>query len=366
MLFTMRSPTVPSARVRLIQVVPPGPGGVRDYADALRNAWTRRGLDSEVMAFDREAARERPLRERLVAVGRPHRVAVLLHVSGYGYERRALFGWLLREVFDAQHALGEQLHLLAMFHELSASGPPWRSAFWLGGLQARLVRSLAQAADAVCTNTQRHVRFLRGAIDSGTPFRCLPVFSTIGEAVHRPAPQDRGPALVAFGSQSTRRRALSQLHRHGSALQRLGIRHITEIGSGESTDPRCGLPHRFAGQLSAEEVSRQLLLHRWGLLDYPASHFGKSTVFAAYAAHGCVTLNVARPVQPEEGLEAGRHFMELASTEPAIELPLHILAQAASDWYAGHTLERQSSEFLELLQRSRARRAAQRSLALVP
>jgi len=366
MLFTMRSPTVPRARVRLIQVVPPGPGGVRDYADALRDAWSKRGLDSEVMAFDHEAARERPLRERLMCAGRAGRVAVLLHVSGYGYERRALFGWLLREVLDAQRALGERLRLLAMFHELFASGPPWRSAFWLGGLQARLVRRLAQAADAVCTNTQRHVPFLRGAIDSATPFRCLPVFSTIGEAVHRPPPHDREPALVAFGSQSTRRRALSQLRLHSSALQRLGIRYITEIGSGEPTEPHCGLPHRFAGQLPAQEVGRQLLLHRWGLLEYPASHLGKSTVFAAYAAHGCVTLNVARRVQPEEGLEAGRHFMELARAEPAIEVPLHILVQAASDWYAGHTLERQSSEFLELLHRSRVRSAAQRSLALVP
>ena len=41
----------------------------------------------------------------------------------------------------------------------------------------------------------------------------------------------------------------------------------------------------------------------YGLIDYPPKYLGKSSVFAAYAVHGCVTLNTAESDLDSDALQ---------------------------------------------------------------
>jgi hypothetical protein len=91
--------------------------------------------------------------------------------------------------------------------------------------------------------------------------------------------------------------------------------------------------------------------HRYALIDYPAPQLGKSGVFAAYAAHGCVVLNTAADGPDADGLQQGRHYLRLGARGPQALEPgaAQAIASTARTWYAGHTLERQAAELLGLL-----------------
>src|SRR5437879_828476 len=54
---------------------------------------------------------------------------VLLHYVGYGYEKRGCPFWLVNGL-EAWRKAQSSRRLVTMFHELFASGPPWRSSFW--------------------------------------------------------------------------------------------------------------------------------------------------------------------------------------------------------------------------------------------
>ena len=89
----------------LVQLVPTGHGGVRDYADCLQAEWQRCGRRSALLELSNDLARQRPLAERIddaVAAWSDapasRRVAVVLHYSGYGYEKRGLCFWLLQQI----------------------------------------------------------------------------------------------------------------------------------------------------------------------------------------------------------------------------------------------------------------------------
>ena len=336
-----------------LQIVPPGPGGVHDYAVALRAQWAHDGCASELLALDRAAVRTQPLAGVLLALlsGPQQRCSVLLHFSGYGYGRRGLCGWLLHELRAAQQQLGPRLRIVTLFHELFASSPPWQSAFWLGPLQARIARRLASLSAAVATNTAQHARWLQ-AQAGAAPVHERPVFSNFLQPSRLPAVCEREPSVIVFGAVTTRQRALRRLVAHAEALQSLGIQAVTEVGPGA---PAAGTvfpwPHRHLGLLSPPEVSRQLLRHRYALIDYPAPYLAKSSVFAAYAAHGNVVLNTAAAAPDADGLHAGQHYATLPGAQrlPAETSAWQAMADALNGWYGGHPLPLQARELGALL-----------------
>ncbi|MBX9794843.1 MAG: hypothetical protein K2Y02_11145 [Burkholderiaceae bacterium] len=331
----------------LIQLVAPGGGGVRDYVECLRQQWAQTGIESQVLALSEAEARQQSLASRLLIVvqaeGRP--CSLILHFSGYGFQRRGLCFWLLREIEHARRELGDRLRLVTMFHELFASGPPWGSAFWLSSAQAWIAMRIARSSDSLWTNTELHARWLRQQIDGSVPIEVNPVFSTIGEPTAiTPAP-DRTPRLVVFGAPSTRGRALKLLPRHAARLRSQGITEVIEAGSGPAhpwTDT--ALLHRFVGRLEVAQVHDLLQGSAYGLIDYPPKYLGKSTVFAAYAAHGCVPLNTADPDLDSDGLQQARHFVTLAASGiiPRDAEARQQMGDAARDWYLNHSLVRQA------------------------
>ncbi|MBC7996067.1 MAG: hypothetical protein H7Z15_22810 [Rhizobacter sp.] len=334
-----------------IQVTPPGNGGVSDYAQCLQTEWATQGEASIVIALSKDLAAERPLRTRVGEQlgGRPaHNCSVVLHFSGYGYGHRGLCFWLLDEIAALRR---DGVRLVVVFHELFASGPPWRSAFWVSHLQALIAARLARQANALWTNTEHHANWLRQTVGPRVPVRVRPVFSNVGELEAPPAVEARKPQAVVFGSASTRQRVFDALHGHGDALRRLGVESLVEVGSGNpSKQAQAGLPSQFLGRLDAADLGPLLQLSRFGLLDYPPQYLGKSGVFAAYASHGCVVLNTCRPGPGTDGLMADRHYLLVPAPAGARlgEASLDARAVALTRWYTPHSLPRQARELLAL------------------
>jgi hypothetical protein len=354
----------------LVQVCPPGRGGVRDFADRLHDAWAARGIASGLVEGRRAQPGETALAARLDALASAFdgRLSVVLHFSGYGYANRGLCQWLVDELQALKSRRGGRVRLVVVFHELFAGDAmPWRSAFWLAPWQSRAARRLARLADALWTNTQRHADWLEAAVDAATPLQVRPVFSNVGEAAAPARWQARAPQAVVFGTAATRRRALAALPAHAGTLARLGVRELVEVGDGGSQRAgTIGVPLRYAGRLSAHELGGVLTGARFGLLDYPAPYLAKSGVFAAYAAHGCAVIDSAAPAADTDGLRAGLHYVALASPLDADADAMARMASRLHLWYRGHPLALQAGEVLDVAQGLHATRVEATARRLRP
>lgn len=104
------------------------------------------------------------------------------------------------------------------------------------------------------------------------------------------------------------------------------------------------MPHRHLGRLEGAELRRLFESSVYGLIDYPSHCLGKSGVFAAYVAHGCVVLNTAAPGPDTDGLQAGvhHHFLGLAGNDWHSDP--QVTADAGRGWYATHALPFQSRD----------------------
>ncbi|KPF52847.1 hypothetical protein D621_11080 [beta proteobacterium AAP51] len=341
--------------VTLVQLVPPGPGGVRDFASLLQERWLESGRHSALLALNPAEAATQPWQHQ------PGPWAVLLHYSGYGYQARgvpwALLQWLRRLRKDK----GDELRLVSYFHESFASGPPWGSAFWLSGLQSRIGRHVAQASDAVCTNTQAHAAWLASGpgLPGAEPLYVQPVFAAVDEPLHPPGSwAERKPTAVVLGAASTRARVLQACADKAALLHSHGIESLVEVGPGPSAVPAggAGLPLHFQGRLEKLELHALLRTCRAGLIDYPASLLAKSSVFAALAAHGVPVLNTRPFDENADGLQVNHHYLGLPAAPGSAARWLsdpvewHAVAQAAAHWYAPHGSRQQAAQLLALLQ----------------
>ncbi len=344
-----------------VQVCPPGAGGVRDYADCLRHAWAARGIASELIEGWAASADREPLAARLAALAPAHdgRLTVYLHFSGYGYAARGLCQWLVDELRALKASRGDALRLVVVFHELFANSVPWRSAFWLAPLQSAVARRLVALADGLWTNTEHHAGWLRDVAGGTTPLHVRPVFSNVGEPVDLAPWAGRPARAIVFGSAATRRRALLALRGHAPALKRLGVAEIIEVGDGDSRcDAELGVATRHLGRQSTSALGALLGAARFGLLDYPARYLGKSGVFAAYAAHGCLAIDTFALDGDADGLRVGTHYINLRAPFEADGDTLAGMARRLAHWYGGHSLALQSGELLHAADTAHAAPAA--------
>ncbi|MEY8688542.1 MAG: hypothetical protein AB9M53_01505 [Leptothrix sp. (in: b-proteobacteria)] len=367
----------PAPTHSLVQLLPPGHGGVRDYALALQAQWAAHGRQTWLMDLSAAQVRSRRLADQLADLGRQEPggavLSLVLHFSGYGYARRGLCFWLLDELRHARTALGAQMRLLVVFHELYATGPPWRSAFWVSGLQQRIAAQLARQADALWTNSESHAAWLRYAVTSAdrrdadlaamavvaepVAMGVQPVFSNVGEPELRVMPGERLPQAIVFGAAPTRQRVFNALRAapgHGDALRARGIEQLIEVGGGQTDAKGLELARIERGRLDSTALGAALLDSRWALIDYPRALLGKSSVFAAYAAHGCAVLNCRDDAGPDvDGLQRDRHYVDAATWQRDLAAMAsgqalegidraEAFTLALCDWYGGHRLADQA------------------------
>jgi hypothetical protein len=268
---------------------------------------------------------------------------VLLHYVGYGYQQRGCPTWLVKGLESWKKRDGNR-RLVVMFHELYALGPPWRSSFWTSWIQRRLVTSLARIGDHCITNLNESMReLIRLAGCPEQRVSVLPVFSNVGEPEFPPGFAARKPRMVVFGSAAWRRQAYYQ-HRDNLevACRQLGIEEIVDIGVLLDGIPELTVPCVSKGILPAQALSYELLNARAGFFTYPVRCLGKSTIFAAYAAHGLAPVTYAENMAAnKDALRCGEHFLPVSSTDRCDLNQIETISQNAHDWYRGHSITEQ-------------------------
>jgi hypothetical protein len=351
----------------LVQITPrlaPSIGGIADYARLLAGRLRQDcAIDSRFLVGD--PAWQGPVQidgftvERLVdtqAQELQRRLAqldaeiVLIHYVGYGYQNRGCPVWLWRGL-QSWKSKTPGARLLVMFHELFAYGRPWQSSFWTSPLQRALTRSLAQLSDHCLTNLSRSARWL--AAVTGRPpsdFTVLPVFSNVGELSSLTPPNRRAAKLVVLGSAAWRRQVYFD---HGAdlaqACRALEIEQILDIGPSFGALPKLPVAHSPCGTLPLDEIHRQLTSARAGFFTCPAPYLGKSSIFAAYAAHGLVPLTYAENrALNHDGLTAGEHFLPIANSTRGQAESFTSIMERAHGWYHNHSLAKQAQRYFQI------------------
>lgn len=304
--------------------LPPPFEGVGTYAAALAGALESHGIETRFVVPDRTVE---GLRRELGDAE-----TVLLHYAGYGYQRRGCPAWLAEGLADWQG------RLVTVFHEVWASGPPWRSSFWLLPEQRRIAAALARRSAALVTTLEIYGDLLRPWTRE-REVAVMPVFSTVGEPAAVPGFAERERRIVVFGGAGVRRRTwerfLPDLTR---TARELGAREVVDVGPPVALPGSVEeIPVRVLGVLPPDEVSALLLRSAAGFLAYPPDFLPKSTIFAAYCAHGML------PVCAWHG---GRSHGE---GEWRGEGDPQAIATAAREWYSGHALAVQAERFRSLL-----------------
>src|SRR5947207_8593791 len=190
---------------RVLQIVPHLPGtfdGVGDYALNLAQGLSADyGIRTTFLVAGKTSATSKDgyavisgLNANAGAeLARDHE-HVILHYVNYGYQARGV-PFLLR-AFVKQ--LRSQLRgkWVTTFHELYASGPPWKSAFWLRPFQVRIARYLIDASTS-CVVSNAPIEKAIHAHAADKKVHLVPVMSNFGE-----------PELIHFGTASPRRWAI--------------------------------------------------------------------------------------------------------------------------------------------------------------
>ena len=337
----------------LIQVVPqlkPARCGVSDHAIALASELrTRFGIDTAFVVLNSDEPGDVPyavihcapdqLLTSCISLSKNQAAAILVHLSGYGYSADGA-PTLLAEALRSVKADGG-FRIAVFFHELFATGMPWKSAFWYSRRQKTAVRRIAEACDLLVTNTRKYVDWLHRETvrQSASPIQYMPVFSLVGEAQQHIPLAERDPVMAVFGLGGTRRNAYRELSTLGDLVQQLGIREILDIGPEfEAPGELHGIPVRCMGVLAATEIARQFSRSTFGFLSYPGTRLAKSGVFAGYCAHGVIPV-IARHFSGQvDGLEDGVHVLSPHTATTAQAAELESCSIAAWRWYAGHRL----------------------------
>lgn len=284
----------------------------------------------------------------------PQAVTVLLHYVGYAYANRGCPHWLV-EALELWKAKTSKSHLVTMFHEVYASGPPWSSAFWLSGHQRKLAARLVKISDRCLTNKQLYAEILCDLSQGKqTKISIFPVFSNVGEPEQVPPLAKRSRRLVVFGSRGNRLRVYQKsLVELNCTCHLLEIEEICDIGSptGLNLSSINNVPLVEMGERSATEISYILLNSLAGFFEYNPEYLAKSGIFAAYCAHGMLPISHQCNTSLADGIEPGKHYWLLNDRTTGWKdlVEMQAMADNAYAWYQTHRLSVQTKTFASYL-----------------
>jgi hypothetical protein len=274
---------------------------------------------------------------------------VILHYVNYGYQARGIPFGLIPIMRDLRQACRGRI--LTVFHELYASGPPWKSAFWLQPLQKRIARTLAQLSEVCVVSSEAMLRDL-GRLASGVRGIVHPVLSNFGEP-DLSAGQflQRDPHRWAIcGGTALIERSLKSFRKIMNRIpEKIAPRQLSVFGGNDNSTIRsllleCGIQTDYRPRIDAADAIPILLASSFLWLDYfdrqevPTEFVLKSTAFAAACAHGVV------PIFPHRGSEIsiegdrlpGPFFLNADSLELPTANTRATLAERFYGWYQRH------------------------------
>lgn len=262
-------------------------------------------------------------------------VVIVLHYVGYGYSARGCPFWLLRGLEQWRQSTGRR-RLITMFYEVYASGAPWQRSFWSSPLQRKIASKLARLSD-VCRTNARYYATLLERISRGKNISSMPVFSNVGETREAKPYATRKHQMAVFGGAASRaavyRHHLPELIRLFSAS---GCEELVDIGPRLSFPLELSVPFRTLDALGAPMVSEILQDTQVGIVRYPAALLAKSSIFAAYAAHGVAPIVLGNTgVSAEDEAQEGREYTTGEALSSGL---LANLSRAVLSWYSQHDL----------------------------
>ncbi len=295
--------------------LPPATCGIGTYSSLLRQHWPGPHRIVEFLVIEGADAANRDLkgdsvtdfnndaRQLAAALRRLGAADVLLHYAGRAYHRRGCPVWMPRVLAEWKRRFPDA-RLMVYFHELPGEMRPTSLHYWLGRVNRRIVRQLANLADVVTTNTDHHAATLQ-EISRRSDVQFVPVGSNIESVDH--ADSDRAATeFVLFGLSFGRLQTLRLFNgylRRWIASGRLTQLHI--IGPADDAfarqadelisrwaNPAIALRH---GVFSSVEVARMLQRAQFAITNVTADTWSKSSAFMACAAHGCSVIVHSRP-----------------------------------------------------------------------
>lgn len=351
----------------ILQIVPQLPGtldGVGDYAlNLARELSARHGLTTTFAV-----ARETPVKEKegfRVISGLGDSAAgslardchhVILHYVNYGYQARGIPFHLRRFARELRGQLRGRW--VTTFHEIYASGPPWKSEFWLRPFQVRIARDLIDLSDSCVVSNPTIEREIHRH-DAGKKVYLAPVMSNFGE----PTLSDFGSAwpkrwAICGGNASIARSLLSFERVHQLIPDDFRPDRLDVIGGRNESSLRAlmerlsGLSCHYHPEVTAAEASALLAQCSFAWIDY----FGrgkmwpgmvlKSGIFAACAAHGVVPIlsHQEGPFAVDGDPFPGPWFM----TSSAVKFPapeqLPEVREKIYAWYQAHGASRRLAQ----------------------
>ena len=302
--------------VHIAPQLPPAVDGVGDYCWNLWRHWPEpmpewkfvvaRGAEAtaqhwpevEARAFERGAG---GLRE---ALEKARCATAVLHYVGYGFQPKGVPVALPGALAEWKRAHPER-RLVTMFHEMYARSSPLRSPFWVAPVARRIIQQLVSISDSWVTSCEKYFAQLTTEFGARPELgRAIPIGSNIARV---PEPDDRrrsakGFRFILFGLARSRLWALERHEKLLRALPADGVLHsVTLLGKPNAPqDERAWRTFKarlgaeaswnMRFNLSADEISRELLAHDFGLLANEPDTLTKSGVFAAFAAHGVIPV----------------------------------------------------------------------------
>ena len=346
----------------ILQIVPRPPGtqdGVGDYALAVARK-LRDSYSSQTTFVANESASEHVIEDfeilsPLTSVARnDFRAAefqhIILHYVNYGYHKRGIPFSLLPILSQLKQRC--QGRCLTIFHELYASGPPWKSEFWLRPLQIRIARSISQVFDVCIVSSETMLAQLK-ILTPQANVQVHPVVSNFGEPSLSPDQlAHRSPhRWVICGGTILIERSLSSFRAILNRIPESVFPHeLFVLGGKENPATRAllvdlpGVRSEYYPQISVAEASQILSSSSFAWLNYfhrtdvPTDAVLKSGAFAAACAHGVIPIlpSAGSAISVEGDRLPGPFFVDSSFCElPAIKDQTRVAA-ALYNWYHRH------------------------------
>lgn len=278
--------------------------------------------------------------------------SLIVHYVTYGYHPRGVPVWFRDGLDQWLEAQTNRPRVITVFHELWSSGPPWKSEFYFGWMQRRLVRRMLRVSTRAVTSTLRMQRLLDAVRPGATDLLPIPSNFPLDAAPPTRTPATNGLRLILFGQTAQRlhsAKAHLALIRSLQQSGRLALLNVVGKGAADgaaasedvaflrSAAPET--PLRIAGNVTLEEAVARFRESDLFLSFYPASLACKSTALMSALACGCAA------VLPDDAdsapLVVGQHFLSCDGSASSVERLLAALGhggserigQAAAEWY---------------------------------
>jgi len=232
---------------------------------------------------------------------------VILHYVNYGYQDRGIPFRLASILTGIRRRMSGRF--LTIFHEISASGPPWKSAFWLRPFQLQIAKSIGRLSDGCIVSSDTMFNQLKRLVPHAKVI-VRPVFSNFGEPMLTAAQlTNRSPHrwIICGGTLLVQRSMQSFPEMINGVPEHFRPRELCVMGGQpnsvvhELLRSLEGIQTDYRPQIAGSDASTILSQSSFAWLDYfhrtdvPAAVVLKSTAFAAACAHGVV------PVFPHPG-----------------------------------------------------------------